>query len=220
MKFKYIFYPVLFIVALLVITFCSEQADQNATLNLLKPEPYRAFTLKNWAHHGPGKFYLNDTSGVLKSHDGMGLLYYSKQKFSDFILELDYKTDHIKTNSGIFVRVPKLDSTDNYIHKSFEIQIYDAGEGKNATGAIYDAHAPATTPFKAPGEWNHLKIICIEDSMAVELNNTLVNTWKISTPVGKIETWQPSGYVGLQNHDKDRHVYFRNIELTMLEPKT
>ncbi len=217
MQFKYIFYPVLFIAALLVITFCTKQAEPTAfTLNLLKQNPNADYSLKGWTHHGPGRFTLNKTTGVLKSHKGMGLLYYSNQTFKDFILELDYRTDSLRANSGIFVRVPEPDSTDHYIHKSFEIQIYDGGKGKHQTGAIYDAKAPIRKAFYPPGHWNHFKITCKGDSIAVELNNRLINNWKIKTPVAKIKTWFPQGYIGLQNHDKNRHVYFRNIKVTPL----
>jgi len=32
---------------------------------------------------------------------------------------------------------------DDYIYHSFEIQIYEAGEGIHRTGAVYDAQAPS-----------------------------------------------------------------------------
>ncbi|HUM34912.1 MAG TPA: TIM barrel protein, partial [Candidatus Saccharicenans sp.] len=96
-----------------------------------------------WNHYGPGFFELDNKTGILKSQGGMGLLWYSRKKFKDFILEVDYKCSDRETNSGIFLRVPDMPTSDDYIYHSFEIQIYDAGQGIHQTGAVYDAQAPS-----------------------------------------------------------------------------
>jgi hypothetical protein len=165
-----------------------------------------------WNHYGPGYFELDSETGVLTSHGGMGLFWYSVKEFSDFVLELEFKSASAKTNSGVFVRVPGVPVSDDYIYHSFEIQISDAGEGIHQTGAAYDAEAPTHLASNPPGEWNHFKIIFVGGGLSVELNGEPVLDWE-AEPRGKVESFAPKGYIGLQNHDDLSPVYFRNIYL-------
>lgn len=168
------------------------------------------FSKHGWNHYGPGYFILDEKSGVLKSQGGMGLFWYSKKKYSDFILELEYKCSRVDTNSGIFIRVPEMPTSDDYIFHSFEVQIYDTGIGIHRTGGIYDAEAPKPDAFKPTGEWNHYRITFRGDHIQVVLNGTEVIDWK-AEPRGKIKDFTAEGYIGLQNHDSTSPVYFRNI---------
>ncbi len=169
-----------------------------------------------WNHYGPGYFELDEKQGILKSVGGMGLFWYSRKKFRDFILELDYKCSDRTTNSGIFLRVPDVPTSDDYIYHSFEIQINDAGEGIHKTGAVYDAEPPARDAFRPTGEWNHLKIIFRGSKLQVELNDVLIIDW-MAQPRGKVKDFAAEGYIGLQNHDRDSSVYFRNIFIKELK---
>ncbi|MCJ7588753.1 MAG: DUF1080 domain-containing protein [Candidatus Aminicenantes bacterium] len=163
-----------------------------------------------WNHYGPGYFEIDPKTGVLKSQGGMGLLWYARKKYKDFILELDFKCAQKNTNSGIFYRVPTVPTSDDYIYHSFEIQIYDAGQGIHITGAIYDAEAPTQDAFLPTGEWNHFKITCRGANIQIELNGKPVLDWN-QEPRGKIKDFALEGYLGLQNHDSESPVYFRNI---------
>jgi sugar phosphate isomerase/epimerase len=170
-----------------------------------------------WNHYGPGYFELDEKSGVLKSQGGMGLLWYSRKKFRDFILELDYKCSKKDTNSGVFLRVPEVPTSDDYIYHSFEIQIYDAGEGIHKTGAAYDAEAPKLDAAKPTGEWNHMKITFVGKHLIVELNGKTILDWE-AQPRGKVHDFALEGYIGLQNHDSQSPVYFKNIYIKELAP--
>ncbi|MCE5249446.1 DUF1080 domain-containing protein [bacterium] len=163
-----------------------------------------------WNHYGPGYFELDEKTGILKSHKGMGLFWYSKKKFKDFILEVDYKTEVPNANSGIFYRVPDVPTSDAYIYNSFEIQIDDSQTGIHQTGSVYDAEAPKLAAFNKTGEWNHFKITLKGRNVKVELNDKLVVDWNME-PRGKIREYALEGYIGLQNHDYDTSVYFKNI---------
>ena len=163
-----------------------------------------------WNHYGPGYFELDAKTGILKSQGGMGLLWYSVKKFKDFILELDFKCSQKDTNSGVFVRVPAVPTSDDYIYHSFEIQIYDAGQGIHATGAAYDAEAPKTNASRPTGEWNHYKITFKGKHLQVELNRILILDWE-AAPRGKVKDFAAEGYVGLQNHDSQSPVYIKDI---------
>jgi sugar phosphate isomerase/epimerase len=168
------------------------------------------YSKHGWNHYGPGHFELDEKTGVLKSQGGMGLLWYSVRKWRDFVLELEFQGEKKETNSGIFYRVPDVPVSDDYIYHSFEVQIYDAGEGIHKTGAIYDAVAPAEDTARPTGQWNHMKITCQGKRVRVELNGVQVVDWQME-PRGKIRDFAAEGYIGLQNHDSIAPVYFRNI---------
>ncbi len=168
------------------------------------------YSKHGWNHYGPGYFELDEKNGILKSHKGMGLFWYSRKKFKDFVLELDFKCLAKNANSGVFLRVPNLPVSDDYIYHSFEIQIYDAGDGIHKTGAVYDAEPPSEDAFKNTGEWNHYKITFKGSHIDVELNDVKIIDWE-AEPRGKVKDFSLSGYIGLQNHDVHTSVWFRNI---------
>lgn len=164
-----------------------------------------------WNHYGPGYFELDKKSGVLTSSGGMGLFWYSAEKYGDFILDLEFKCLAPETNSGVFIRVPEMLTSNDYIGKSFEIQIDDDNpEAIHRTGAVYDAEPVKINAVKPTGEWNHYRITAIGRNIKVELNGKLVNDWN-EEPRGKIKEYFLSGFIGLQNHDSDAKVSFRNI---------
>lgn len=179
------------------------------------------YVLDGWEHQGPGGFTLDETAGVLKSHGGMGLLYYAAREYGDFTLELDFRCADETTNSGVFLRVPGRPTSDDYIYHSFEIQIDDAAkEGIHRTGAVYDAVAPtgyeAPEPDEAdadavkPGPWNRYAITFRGSRITVVLNGQKIVDWD-AEPRGKVKDFAPRGYIGLQNHDDKSVVEFRNI---------
>ncbi len=183
---------------------------------LLRQRRDGTFTKAGWNHYGPGYFELDEQTGILTSHGGMGLFWYSVQEYGDFVLELDFMTDLERANSGVFLRVPGLLSSNDYIYHSWEIQIDDTSNGIHHTGAVYDAEAPSAQPSKGPGMWNHFTIRFVGDHIAVELNGEPVLDWD-AEPRGKVEDFAARGYVGLQNHDRDLKTMFRNIFIKPLD---
>jgi hypothetical protein len=121
-----------------------------------------------------------------------------------------------ETNSGIFIRVPEMPTSDDYIYHSFEVQISDVGQGIHKTAAIYDAEAPGADAFRATGEWNQMKITFKGKRITVELNGKKVVDWEVE-PRGKVRDFARKGYIGLQNHDRETSVYFRNIFVKKLK---
>lgn len=174
------------------------------------------YTKHGWNHYGPGYFDLDPRTGVLTSHGGMGLFWYAVQEYDDFVLELEFRTHDAHTNSGVFLRVPGVPTSDDYIYHSFEIQIDEAGQGTNETGAVYDAKAPASRAAKPPGEWNHYRIAFVGDRVTVVLNGTQVVDWN-AEPRGKVADFAPRGFIGLQNHDDRSPVSFRNIRIRSVD---
>lgn len=164
-----------------------------------------------WNHYGPGYFELDEETGVLTSSGGMGLFWYSAKKFGDFILDVEFKSLAPETNSGIFIRVPDVLISDDYINNTFEIQIDDDDtSAAHRTGAVYDAEPVKKNAVKPTGEWNHYRITFAGENIKVELNGVLVNDWN-AEPRGKIKGFASSGYIGFQNHDSDAKASFRNV---------
>jgi hypothetical protein len=143
----------------------------------------------------------------------MGLLWYTKKKFLNFILKVDWKTSTRGDNSGVFVRFADPDD-DPWIavNTGYEIQIYDAeppdGNATHRTGAIYNFAPPSIFASKAVGEWNTFQIHAIGQNYAVILNNRRVTEF--------LGNRQLEGFIGLQNHDAKSKVCFGKIAIKEL----
>ncbi len=192
-----------------------EMDDLEGFEQILKANEEGKYSKHGWNHYGPGYFELDRDTGVLTSHGGMGLFWYGVKPLGDFVLDLEFKTATEETNSGVFLRVPGIPASKSYIFHSFEIQINDAGEGVHATGAAYDAEPATALASKPTGEWNRMRITFQGDRIEVVLNGTQVVDWQ-AEPRGKVEDFATEGYIGLQNHDDESPVYFRNIYLKEL----
>lgn len=89
----------------------------------------------------------------------------SKQKFSDFKLEAEYKLSP-KSNAGLYLR------------GRYEMQVFDdAGQPTALTGhmSIYGRKAPDTNASLAPGEWQRTEIVLVGNRVTVTLNGTRIH---------------------------------------------
>jgi glucose/arabinose dehydrogenase len=77
------------------------------------------------------------------------------------------------------------------------------------TGGISDSAAPTRMAGKAAGEWNHYRIEVTGQRYQVYLNGEKVNDF--------FGERGREGYVGLENHDVDSRVHFRNVRITPLQ---
>jgi hypothetical protein len=172
-------------------------------------------TLNGWKIVGEGKFHivLENEEALLQTEGGMGLLWYYKKKFKDFILKLEWKVSRKEDNSGVFVRFddPQGDPW-SAVKMGYEIQIDDLGQPDgnpvHMTGAIYTFRGPFKMVSKF-GQWNSLEIQAIGQKYNVIVNGEKV----VDDFIGNRLT---EGYVGLQNHDDNSKVFFRNIMIKEL----
>lgn len=179
--------------------------------------------LTGWQQVGKGSFEVVD--GCLKTVGGMGLLYYTEEPLGDCEVRAVYRTTKESDNSGVFIRIkePPPDAW-NAVHNGYEVQILATGDEWHRTGVIYsmtrtDARADAT-----PGEWNTMDIALDGERVRVTLNGTLLTDFDPSQPVPeRKESYEPErgpratrGYIGLQNHDSDSEVYFREVSVAPL----
>jgi hypothetical protein len=157
-----------------------------------------------WRMTGPGQFTVEH--GSLVSRGGMGLLWFSRRRFRDFELELDWKVRDRCDNSGVFLRFPRAPGSPlDAVNSGYEVQIDDCDPRGLAyrTGAIYD-HAPALRSASRPaGQWNRYRIRVVGQRYTVVLNGKRVANF--SGERSRV------GYIGLQNHDPGSRVSFRRI---------
>ncbi|HKG90142.1 MAG TPA: DUF1080 domain-containing protein, partial [Nitrososphaeraceae archaeon] len=162
-------------------------------------------TLDGWKMAGDGRFIIVESDSALQSDKGGGLLWYSENKYKNFILKLEWKVSDEGDNSGVFVRFPDPDDNPNIaVREGYEVQIDSkAGNPIHQTGAIYDFAAPSRIASKPPGQWNTMEIQVVNQSYTI-----IINEQKVTEFTGSRMT---EGYVGLQAHDDKSKVSFRNI---------
>jgi hypothetical protein len=184
-------------------------------------------SLNGWEHIGPGKMDLVD--GVIRTEGGMGLLWYTKEKFGDCVIRVVYKTSSKHSNSGVYVRIADKPKDVWFpVHHGYEVQIEDAGDEYHGTGAIYSLSKSIARPVKPHGEWNTMDITLRGQQIIVSLNGGQVNDFdseKASVP-DRVKDYEPergprpaSGYIGLQNHDDvsdSSPVYFKEVRVRPL----
>ena len=82
-------------------------------------------SIDGWRMALPGKFVLQSDRS-LQSQGGVGLLWYTKKKYKDFILKVDWKVSRRNDNFGAFVRFSDPDSDAMIaVNTGYEIQIDD-----------------------------------------------------------------------------------------------
>ena len=194
-----------------------------AAASLFAAEPRQLFNgkdLTDWKMVGPGRIYVTD--GMLKTEGGMGLLYYTGQKFGNTTVRVVFKTSEDRGNSGVYIRMPEPPPDPWYgVHNGFEVQIDNAGDEWHRTGAIYSLSKSTDPSQKPAGEWNTMDIELSGPMTRVFLNGKKVNEFDPSQPVPeRKQHYEPTrgprpdyGYIGLQNHDASSIVYFKEVSV-------
>jgi hypothetical protein len=182
-------------------------------------------SLDGWEHVGPGKFVVED--GVLRTEGGMGLLWYTREKFGDCVIRVVYKKATEGANSGVYIRIADKPKDPWYaVHHGFEVQIMDRGPAERRTGSIYTFAKAAGQPGKAD-EWSTLEITLRGNCVTTTLNGVQIAAFDASglDPGAPDVTGEgdpargprpESGYIGLQNHDKNSVVYFKDVSVRPL----
>jgi len=179
--------------------------------------------LSNWTFK-QGSWTLEDE--VLARKGGGDI--WTKEKFGDFILELEFKVDK-DTNSGVFFRT---DNINDPVQTGIEVQILDS-YGKTTVskydcGAIYDCLAPSKNMVSKPLEWNRLTITAKANQIVVIINGEKIidmdlNRWTEPgrNPDGTKNKFKTAykdmprtGFIGFQDHGKP--VWYRNIKIKKL----
>jgi len=166
-----------------------------------------------------------DADGVLTPGSAGHGDIWTKERYGNFILELDFKIPE-KGNSGVFIRTG---SIENWINTAIEVQIHATTDGTKhgQCGAIYDCLSPSKDATKKPGEWNHYVITCLDNKIYVNLNGQDIidmdlNRWteagKNPDPPGTKNKFKTAykdmprvGHLGFQYHGNP--VWFKNLKI-------
>jgi hypothetical protein len=176
--------------------------------------------LAGWKMVGPGRFVVTD--GLMKTEGGMGLLYWSGEKFGNATVRVVFKTGSKSANSGVFIRLPEPPPDPWYaVHNGYEVQIDAGGDEWHCTGAIYSLSKVTKRNQKPAGDWNTMDIVLKGQETIVFLNGEKVNDFFGFQEVPPRKMWyEPvrgprpdSGFIGLQNHDASSIVYFREVSV-------
>src|SRR6266481_4689105 len=143
--------------------------------------------LTGWKHVGPGNMTVED--GLIRTHGGMGLLYWTGGKLSNCRIRVVYKMRDLNDNSGVFIRIP-IEPREEWmpVHYGYEVQIDNHPETSNeddyhVTGTLYSLTKPLAKPGKPGPEWNIMVITLDGPRTTVVLNDVTVTDYTEGQPV-------------------------------------
>jgi hypothetical protein len=186
--------------------------------------------LTGWKQAGPGSHFVED--GFIKSKGGMGLLYWTGEKFGNCVIRVVFRMRDTNSNSGVFIRIPSVPTEDNMmpVNTGYEVQIDNkpelSGEDDyHYTGMLYSLTKPLAKTGKPGPEWNTMEITLDGPRTIVYLNGVKVTDFKEGDPVpAKKFDFEPnrgtrpeSGYIGIQNHSDSDVVFFKEVSVKPLK---
>ena len=184
--------------------------------------------LTGWNHVGPGSMSVED--GLIRTHGGMGLLYWTGGKVGNCVIRVVYRMRDENDNSGVFIRIP-IEPREEWmpVHYGYEVQIDNHPERSqeddyHVTGTLYSLTKPLAKPGKPGPEWNTMEITLDGPRTIVFVNGVKVTDYTEGQPVPprKFEfepqrgTRPNEGYFGLQNHSGNDVVFFKEIAIKSL----
>ena len=216
---------VLFATIALLFVAAHTRSDQTAS-------PWRQLfngkDLTGWKHVGPGNMTVED--GLIRTHGGMGLLYWTEGKLGNCRIRVRYKMRDHNDNSGVFIRIP-IEPREPWmpVHYGYEVQIDNQPEDSkedeyHVTGTLYSLTKPLARPGKPGPEWNTMLITLDGPHTTVVLNEVKVTDYAEGQPVPEKKfDFEPQrglrpnqGYVGLQNHSDNDIVFFKEVAVQKL----
>jgi len=177
----------------------------------------------------PGSWAVENTILTRKGTEKSRGDIWTKEKYGDFILDLEFKLAE-KTNSGIFFRTTDINDC---VQTGIEVQVFDSYPntkvGNHDCGAIYDCLAPKKNMVKKPGEWNRCTITCLGSIIYVILNGQQIIDMDLrrwtephKNPDGTKNKYNSpfkdrrhAGHIGFQDHGHP--VWYRNIKIKRLD---
>jgi hypothetical protein len=179
--------------------------------------------LTGWKHVGPGGMAVED--GQIRTHGGMGLLYWTGQKFSNCTIRVVFRMRDENDNSGVFIRIP-IEPREEWmpVNYGYEVQIDNHPEKSDEddyhiTGTLYSLTKPLAKPAKPGPEWNTMEITLDGPRTVVFVNGVKVTDYTEGQPVpDKKFKFEPErgrrpneGYIGLQNHSDNDVVFYKEV---------
>ena len=179
--------------------------------------------LDGWQAMAGGK--IEDWSvrdGILVAKAGRGWLG-TKKMYSDYVVRVVWKLPTANGNSGVFLRVPDIETKESPSSYAMEIQILDddgpAYVGKlkpyQYSGSLYHFF-PRTKAMYKKGEWNAFEITCKGNQVIVVYSGERVVDGDV-TKFPDLDKRPRRGMIGLQNHGSA--VEFREVSIKVLNTR-
>jgi hypothetical protein len=210
-------------VVLLATGVAAPSCKTNATLHSGWRPIFNGKSTVGWQMTGAGELRLEQSE--LVTYGGMGLLWYTREKFGNCRIRVVFKPTTPDDNSGLFIRIPEPPNDPWFaVHHGYEVQIENRGDAWHRTGGLYSISPVKKTVHARVNEWNTMIITLDGKRTQVEINNVLVTDFTEGDPVPpKTMDYEPerrprpdSGYIGLQNHDTKAQVHFREVSVAPL----
>jgi len=185
--------------------------------------------LTGWKHIGLGEMTVED--GIIQTHGGMGLLYWTGEKFGNCKIRVVYRMRDENSNSGFFIRIP-IEPLEEWmpVNYGYEVQIDNKPELSDEdeyhyTGTLYSFTKPLAKPGLSGPQWNTFEITLDGEHTIVEVNGEKVTDYTEGDPVPeRIFDFEPYrgkrpeyGYIGMQNHSDNDIVFFKEVSVKPLE---
>ncbi len=182
--------------------------------------------LTGWKHVGDGFMTVED--GVIRTHGGMGLLYWTGGKVGNCQLHIEWRMEKENSNSGVFIKVP-VEPLEAWmpVYYGYEVQVDNHPETSGEddyhyTGGLYSFTYPKVKAgLPGPDNWNSFDITMDGPHVTVLVNGQLTTDYMEgdSVPERKFD-FEPfhgprpdSGWFGLQNHGEHDVVFYRKVAI-------
>ena len=214
----------IYVILLVILSALSIQAQSDQWQQL-----FNGKDLTGWKHVGPGSDTVEN--GLIQTHGGMGLLYWTGGKLGNCVIHVVFKMRDQNDNSGVFIRIP-VEPREEWmpVHYGYEVQIDNAPEKSGeddhyVTGTLYSLNKALARPGKPGPEWNTMEITLDGPHTIVMLNGVKVTdfTEADSVPERKAN-YEPlrgprplEGFIGLQNHSDNDVVFFKEVAMKELK---
>jgi hypothetical protein len=212
----------LFLIALLVLTGCSEVRNTKSTCsfplrdNLLFTNDGipAGWTVRAWndvSKPGPTEALWRVEGGTLIGGAERGSWLMSEWELGDFELEFDFKLGPMG-NSGCALRAPMAGDP---AFDGMELQMADYRYNTNAkpselTGGIYRAIAPIKQVYK-PTEWNHYRITLRGPHLVAVLNGEKIQDIDLSLQSPEVKRHDGTPAVPVKDRPRRGHIGFQNL---------
>ncbi|MEA5129381.1 MAG: DUF1080 domain-containing protein [Proteiniphilum sp.] len=172
------------------------------------------FVVENNAVPGDQVYTVTEEGVISIKGEPLGYMY-TKEKYGNFTLELEYRWEGEATNSGVFILI---EDPANPFPRGIECQLaagkagdfvllngsdlneYTLPEGITERPKFPVIGKMQPSSEKPTGEWNKMKITAIDGAISVYVNDILQNQ-----ATSKVK----EGHIGLQSEGKE--VHFRNL---------
>lgn len=179
---------------------------------------------EGWAMVGPGELKLEN--GELITIGGMGMLWYTKEKFGNCEIKVVFKLTDAKDNAGVFIRIPEEPKNPmQAVNTGYEVQIDNNDNETHRTGCLYSLTKAKAIVSPKVDEDAEMLITLDGPRTIVKVNGEVVTDYTEGDPVPeKIKPYEPNrglrpdeGYIGLQNHGGHAKVHFKEVKVRTLK---